>query len=121
MDIVTKFFIALLLIVWLWITLLAIVALVRDELLEPFQRKAQIVLVLIIPLLGALLVLYLVNQHSPEAIPKSFLSWPLKFILFSKSAPKNKNRNEDEESGIDLAISRSHDRRHEIDHISNGD
>ncbi len=35
-----------------------------------------------IPYLGAGLVLYLVCSHSPDAIPKALVPWPLSVIIF---------------------------------------
>jgi hypothetical protein len=114
-------FTALLLGVCIWMSFIAVYAVIRDEILEAFQKTSQIVIVLVIPLLGALFVLYLINQHSPEAIPKSLIPWPFRSILFGKAPPRNKNRNNDEESGIDLFLSRRQDRRREIEEIIDGD
>ena len=93
--------------VWLWLTTLGVIAAKYDSTLEPFQRKAQIIIVLFVPFFGAAIVLHLVNQHSPEVIPKQWVPWPLKSLIFGKPRPRNRNRDNNEESGIDLAISHS--------------
>ena len=90
MDIATIILIGVPIIVWLWIATIAIISVKNDSSLEVFQRTSQIIIVLILPLLGAAIVLHLVNQHSPEVIPKSNIPWPFKFILFGKETPKNK-------------------------------
>ena len=108
MDILIITAIILATLVWLWLTTLGVIAAKYDSTLEPFQRKAQIIIVLLVPFFGAALVLHLVNQHSPEVIPKQWIPWPIKSLIFGKPRQRNKNRDNNEENGIDLAISHSH-------------
>ena len=103
-------FIIVLLLTWIWLNIIAIVAIKHDSTLDEFQKKAQIALVLLVPFLGVVLVLYLVNQHSPEAIPRGLVHWPFKSLVFGKQRPKYRNRDGNEESGIDLSTSRGQDR-----------
>ena len=108
MEIVTILIIGSLL-TWVWFSILGIVAVKHDDTLDPFQIKAQIVFVLVVPFFGSALVLYFVNQHSPEAIPRGLIPWPFKSLIFGKQVPKNRNGNGNEEAGIDLAISSRQD------------
>ena len=111
MDISVIFLIVTLIAVWLWLIVLGMISIKYDSTLDPFQKKAQSVIVLLVPFLGAALILHLVNQHSPEAIPRSLVPWPFKWLIFGKASPSNKNRDNNEESGIDLTIS---NRQHNI-------
>jgi hypothetical protein len=86
---------------------IGIIAARFDSTLDPFQKKAQIVIVWIFPYVGASLIIFLVNQHSPDAIPRNLVPWPFKNLIFDKLRPRNKNRDNNEELGIDLAISDS--------------
>lgn len=108
MEIVTILIIGSLL-TWAWLVILGIIAVKYDDTLDSFQKKAQIVLIFIVPFFGSALVLHLVNQHSPEAIPKSLIPWPLTSLIFGKQVPRNRNRNNNEEAGIDLAVSSRQD------------
>ena len=93
--------------IWLWLTILGCIATSYDTTLDSFQRKAQILLVLLVPYFGAGFILHLVNMHSPDIIPKSWVPWPLNALVFGKDRSKNKNRNNNEGQGIDLSISDS--------------
>ena len=108
MEIVTISIIIVLLI-WAWCVFLGVVAVKHDDTIDSFQKKAQIVIVLIVPFFGAALILHLVHQHSPQAIPKNLIPWPLKSLVFGKQIPRNRNRNNNQEDGIDLAVSNRQD------------
>jgi hypothetical protein len=105
MDITTIILTSLPVAVWLWLSLIGTIAAKFDATLDPFQKKAQILIVWFIPFIGASLIIYLVNQHSPEAIPRNLIPWPFRKLIFGKPRPRNTNRDNNEESGIDLAIS----------------
>jgi len=94
-------------VVWLWLTTLGVIAVKYDSTLNGFQRKAQIIIVLVLPFLGAALVLHLINLHSPEVIPLKWIPWPLRSLVFGKPRPRNKSRDDNEHNGIDLAIGES--------------
>ena len=98
---------AILILVWIWLTILGFIAVKCDSTLDSFQRKAQIIIVFVIPFFGAAFILHLVNQHSPEAIPKNWIPWPLRSLIFGKPRSRNKNRDGNDHNGIDLAISDS--------------
>lgn len=87
-------------IIWAWMTLLGVLAAKYDQTLEPFQKKAQIIISLCIPYFGAALVLHLVNQHSPDAIPKKLVPWPLKSLVFGQARSRNRNRDNREKWGV---------------------
>ena len=62
----------------LWLNLIAYIAVKHDQTLDSFQKKAQTILVWLLPFIGASLVLHMVFDHSPEAIPKKLIPWPFK-------------------------------------------
>lgn len=51
----------------------------------------------LIPFIGAAFVLKLVYEHSPEAIPKFWIPWPFRKIIFGNTA-----RNRGGEGGIEV-------------------
>jgi hypothetical protein len=110
MDITTIILVALPVAIWLWLSFIGTIAARFDSTLDPFQKKAQIIIVWIFPYIGASLIIFLVNQHSPDAIPRNLVPWPFKNLIFGKLKPGNNNRDNNEESGIDLAISDSQHR-----------
>ena len=109
MDLVIIILIVLGLIL-IWLNILGIVAVRHDSTLDAFQKKAQIALVILIPFLGAVLVLHLVNQHSPESIPQGLVPWPFKSLIFGRFRNKNQDRDTNTEPAVDLAVSRGQDR-----------
>jgi len=92
---------------YLWLSVLATIAVRYDRTLNTFQKNAQTVFVWLTPIFGGALVLYLVWQHYPDAIPKSWIPWPFKKIIYGKSAPRNKNRNNDESAGVTSSLDHS--------------
>jgi hypothetical protein len=107
MDVTAILLIGIPTVVWLWLSFIGTIAVRFDSTLDPFQKKAQILIVWIFPFIGASLIIYLVNLHSPEAIPRNLIPWPFRNLIFGKPRASNKNRDNREESGIDLAISNS--------------
>ena len=79
-----------------WLNLLATLAVRHDNTLEPFQKTAQLFIVWLVPLFGASIVLRLVFDHSPDAIPLSWIPWPFKGLIASKSIKPNKIRDDNE-------------------------
>lgn len=69
---------------WVWMAWLGVVAARHDPTLTPFQRKAQSLLSIAIPIVGAALVLHLVHLHSPDAIPRRLIPRPLRSLVFAK-------------------------------------
>ena len=93
--------------IWFWLTILGCIAAKYDSTLNEFQSKAQIAVSILVPYFGAVLVLYLVSQHSPDVIPRKWIPWPFSLVIFGKQRARNKNRDNNENNGIDLAISDS--------------
>ena len=99
-------------VIWLWLNALGTLAAMYDSTLDPFQRKAQVAIVWVVPFFGAALILYLVAQHS-GAIPSRLVPWPFRALIYGKNRARHKHRDDNEESGIDLAISEnSHSHSH---------
>lgn len=74
---------------WLWVTILALLCLILDPDLEPIQRWGQALVVLLIPYLGASLILKLVNDHSPEVIARFYIPWPFSLIVLDRKLLSN--------------------------------
>lgn len=72
------------LIVLLWLNFLAMLSIKYDATLEKVQKIGQSIFVWLIPYIGASLVLKFVYEHSPEAIPRSWIPWPFKNMIFGK-------------------------------------
>ena len=84
-----------LIIISLWLNVIASIALKHDDMLDPFQRRAQFIIVWLVPLMGASLILYLVNEHSPNVIPRNWIPWPFRSMVFNKQVKSNKFRDEE--------------------------
>jgi hypothetical protein len=108
------------LILWLWITVLGVIAAKYDRTLDSFQKKAQIIISIVIPIFGPALVLYLVNQHSPEVIPKAMVPWPLRKLVFGHVYPRNPHRDENQGPAEDLALSQRFGSPHDFESEGGG-
>jgi len=102
----------LVLLVTLWLNVLATMAIRYDHSLDKTQKTGQQCIVWLIPILGASVVLHLVYEHSPEAIPKSWIPWPLKKLIFGKPLKDNRYRDEHE---IDYRTGSGGGRHHDSD------
>lgn len=80
----------------LWLNALATLAIKHDHTLAPFQKIAQLIFVWLIPFLGASVVLHIVYDHSPEAIPKAWIPWPFKNLIYGKPIKPNRDRDDRE-------------------------
>ncbi len=89
MDIALICFISMLALLWLWITAIALLCLFMDPELTGVQRWGQSLVVLLLPLLGAALILKLVNDHSPEVIARFYIPWPFKSMVTNKPLLSN--------------------------------
>ena len=69
---------------WLWISVLSILCLFLDPDLEPIQRWGQMIIVILLPYIGASIILKLVNDHSPEVIDKFYIPWPFRKLVLDK-------------------------------------
>ena len=86
----------LLVVIIVWLNILATIALRYDQTLNAFQRKAQTIIVWLVPMFGAAFILNLVWRHNPDAIPGLWIPWPVKKIIYGKDIKANKNRDERE-------------------------
>ncbi len=82
---------------WLWISILSILCLFLDPDLEPIQRWGQAIIVVLLPYIGALFILKMVNEHSPEVVSKFYIPWPFKNIVLDKSLRHGGSGNNREE------------------------
>ena len=82
----------LLIVIIVWLNILASMAIKYDSMLTPFQKRAQFIIVWLIPIIGSSIVLRIVFDHMPNAIPKNLIPWPFKKIIYGKPPPPNKNR-----------------------------
>ena len=85
----------------LWLNLLATISVKYDHELTSFQRNSQYIIIWFIPFLGASTVIFFVYQHSPNAIPKGWIPWPFKALIFGTQIKSNKNKGSS--SGYDSA------------------
>ena len=46
-------------------------------------------------------------EHYPNAIPKAWIPWPFKKIVYGKDRKENRNRDEDESPAINSTINRN--------------
>ncbi len=79
--------VTILLTLWVWVSALSMLCLIYDPDLEPVQRWGQTAIILMIPFVGAIIVLRLVNDHSPEVIHKFYIPWPFKRWVQNKKLP----------------------------------
>ena len=95
MELITVFY-GLTAVLVIWLNLLATIAVKYDYTLAPFQKNAQILFVWVLPVIGASFILRLVFEHSPNAIPKSWIPWPFKSLVYSKAVNHGSSRDENE-------------------------
>ena len=117
MDIILALWLLILLVI-LWLNVLATLAIRYDHTLDKIQKTGQFFFVWLIPVLGASFVLHLVYEHSPETIPKSWIPWPLKNLIFGKPIKTNKHRDENE---IDCRASSGGGRHHDSGSSDSGE
>ena len=89
---------------YLWLSVLATIAVRYDRTLNTFQKNAQTIFVWLVPIFGGAFVLHLIWEHHPDAIPKSWIPWPFKKIIYGKAAPSYKNRSNDESTAINTSL-----------------
>lgn len=85
-------------VVLLWLNFLASFAIKYDATLERIQTIGQLLFVWLVPYFGAAFILKLVFEHSPKAIPKAFIPWPFRKIIFGTPI-----RNQDGAGGVDVS------------------
>lgn len=83
-------------VILLWLNALATLAVKYDHTLDKIQKITQSFIVWLIPFLGAGLILHLVVEHYPQAIPRSWIPWPFRKMIYGAPRKPNKNRDENE-------------------------
>ena len=91
------------LVVCIWLNILATIVVNHDFTLEPVQRKGQLVIVWLFPIVGAAFILRLLFQHYPDAIPEKWIPWPFRGLVYGKEHPRNRSRNEDESPAVNCS------------------
>ena len=66
----------------LYFNILASIVIYFDKGLTRFQRYAQSFIVWCVPLVGATYVLHLLFKTSPKTIPRSWIPWPFKNLIY---------------------------------------
>lgn len=92
----------------LWLNTLATLAVKYDHTLDKTQKITQSFIVWLVPFIGAGFVLHLVVGHYPQAIPRGWIPWPFRKMIYGEPRKPNNNRDENE---IDYAGTSS-GRRH---------
>ncbi len=75
------------------VAITAAVVVLRDKTLQRFQVVAKILASWLVIYAGPLFVLYVMNDHSPELVPKFAQSGPLHFLLFAPIKPASYREN----------------------------
>ena len=70
---------------WLWVTVLSVLCLFLDPDLESVQRWGQLIIVILAPFYGAIFILKMVNEHSPEVVERFYIPWPFRNMVLDKS------------------------------------
>ena len=104
----------------LWLNALATLAVNYDHTLNKTQKIAQSFIVWLVPLIGASLILHLVSEHYPQAIPRNWIPWPFKKIIFGSPPKPNKNRDYKEIDSVGGVGGRSNSARGSHD-VGEGD
>lgn len=94
-----------------WLNTLATLAVKYDHTLDQTQKITQSIIVWLIPFIGAAFILHLVFEHYPQAIPRNWIPWPFKKMIFGSSIKPNKNRDDDEIDYVGGSSSRNHSTR----------
>lgn len=80
----------------LWLNVLATLAVKYDHTLDKTQKITQSLIVWLVPFLGAVFILHLVVEHYPQAIPRSWVPWPFRKMIYGVPRKPNKSRDENE-------------------------
>jgi len=94
---IIKYFLIYVAVVVLWLNILASIAIKYDNTLESVQKIGQHIFVWIIPLIGAGFVLKLVYDHQPETIPRCWIPFGFKNLIYGKPPKRNKHRGAESE------------------------
>lgn len=84
--------------IFLYMNLLASIAIWKEEDLNRFQKGAQLGLVWLLPIFGAPTVLYFIFHQSPEVIPVKLVIWPFRSLVMNKRMITGGSGSNDEEA-----------------------
>lgn len=87
-------FLTFAIVIWLWLNVLATLAVRYDKELSSFQRKAQMIVVWVVPFIGAGIILRIVYDHKPDAIPRSWIPFGFRNLIYGKPDSPNENRDD---------------------------
>lgn len=65
-----------------YLNVLALIVIRYDKSLTHFQKTVQTFIVLLVPIIGAAYVLHLLFKASPKTIPRSWIPWPFKTLIY---------------------------------------
>lgn len=83
----------------LYLNVLAMVVIRFSIRLTRLQRVGQSVVIWLVPILGAAFVLHLLFIDAPKVMPKAWIPWPFKKLIYGKPRKPNKNRSDRRVSG----------------------
>lgn len=89
---VLSFFIIIALIIAIWLNILATVAIRYDQFLSRFQKIFQMIFVWLIPFIGASIVLHIVYEHMPNAIPRNWIPYGFRGLIYGPPIKQNRDR-----------------------------
>lgn len=112
MDLMIALWVSIL-VVLIWLNLVAILTIWLDPSLTGVQKIFQLLFVLLIPFIGATTVLKFVHEHSPEAIPYSWIPWPFKTLIFGVEEKKRSFDREDYDTWVSPESSSTRNRRND--------
>lgn len=71
--------------IWLWLAILGYFSVNFDETLDWQEQRTQKLIVLLVPIFGAVFILHVTNINYPGAIPRAWIPWPLKNLICGKN------------------------------------
>lgn len=66
----------------LYLNILATLVTRHRPIFTPWQQRMQLLIVWLLPLIGALLILRLLFMDRPDTLPRAWVPWPFKRILY---------------------------------------
>jgi len=66
----------------IYFNILALIVIYYDKSLTRYQKIAQTLIIWLVPVVGAAFVLHLLFKASPKTIPRSWILWPFKNLVY---------------------------------------
>ncbi len=66
----------------IYFNILALIVIYYDKSLTQYQKIAQTLIIWLVPVVGAAYVLHLLFKVSPKTIPRSWILWPFKNLVY---------------------------------------